>query len=99
MHADAVRIQGTSGAGSSQMMSICHNRVHAPAAAVDKELPYELRALEAALFAATKVLESETSVLESRALPSLASLAQKVSNAMMAASAMTHVHEAVVHVN
>jgi hypothetical protein len=45
---------------------------------VDKELPYELRALEAALFATVKVLEAETNVLEGRALPSLASLAQKV---------------------
>lgn len=45
---------------------------------MDKELPYELRALEAALFATVKVLEVETNALESRALPSLASLSQKV---------------------
>lgn len=47
-------------------------------AAVDKELPCELRALEAALFAAVRMLEAETSALEAKALPSLASLAQKV---------------------
>jgi hypothetical protein len=45
---------------------------------VDAALPYELRALEAALSAAARLLEAETSALEARALPSLHSLTQKV---------------------
>lgn len=60
---------------ASRLLPCCS--VHAPAA-VDSELPYELRALEAALFAAAKVLENETIALEAKALPSLASLTQKV---------------------
>ena len=42
------------------------------------ELPFELRVVEAALYAAAKVLEAETTLLEARALPSLASLTRKV---------------------
>ena len=49
-----------------------------PPSAVDAALPYELRALEAALSAAARLLEAETSTLEARALPSLHSLTQKV---------------------
>ena len=45
---------------------------------MDAALPYELRALEAALSAAARLLEAETGALEARALPSLHSLTQKV---------------------
>jgi len=49
-----------------------------PPSAVDAELPYELRALEAALSVAARLLEHETSSLEARSLPALNSLTQKV---------------------
>ena len=55
--------------------ALCSN---GPPSAVDAALPYELRALEAALSAAARLLEAETSTLEARALPSLHSLTQKV---------------------
>ena len=54
---------------------LCSN---APPSAVDAALPYELRALEAALSAAARLLEAETTALEARALPSLHFLTQKV---------------------
>ena len=47
---------------------------------MDAALPYELRALEAALSAAARLLEHETSALEARSLPALNSLTQKVRN-------------------
>ena len=53
-------------------------RSSGPPSAVDAALPYELRALEAALSAAARLLEAEMSTLEARALPSLHSLTQKV---------------------
>ena len=53
-------------------------RSNAPPSAVDAALPYELRAVEAALSAATRLLDAETGALEARALPSLHSLTQKV---------------------
>ena len=57
---------------------ICALHSDAPPSAVDAALPYELRAVEAALSAAARLLEAETSALEARALPSLHSLTQKV---------------------
>ena len=44
---------------------------------MDAALPYELRALEAALSAAARLLDHETSSLEARSLPALNSLTQK----------------------
>ncbi|KAK9804816.1 hypothetical protein WJX72_007175 [[Myrmecia] bisecta] len=47
---------------------------------VDKTLPYELHALEAALFSTVRILDMETTDLEAKAGPSLERLTQKVSN-------------------
>ena len=60
------------------VLFMCGQRSNAPPSAVDAALPYELRALEAALSTAARLLEAETSALEARALPSLHSLTQKV---------------------
>jgi hypothetical protein len=59
---------------------VFHRSCNAPPSAVDAALPYELRALEAALSAAARLLEHETSALEARSLPALNSLTQKVRN-------------------
>lgn len=47
---------------------------------VDQELPFELRALEAVLNAAYRVLEAETAVLEAHSVPLLANLTRKVTS-------------------
>lgn len=44
----------------------------------DMDLPYELRALEAALATATRVLEVEAVEIEKRTMPALKGLLQKV---------------------
>ena len=51
---------------------------------VDLALPYELRALEAALISGTRIMESVTTELENQALPSLKRLIERVSLQQMA---------------
>ncbi|KAK9825264.1 hypothetical protein WJX74_004521 [Apatococcus lobatus] len=46
---------------------------------VDLALPYELRALEAALISGTRIMETDTTELENQALPSLKRLIERVS--------------------
>ena len=46
--------------------------------AIDRQLPFELRALESALAAAMRMLEIEAMFLEKQTLPALARLMQMV---------------------
>ena len=51
---------------------------------VDLALPYELRALEAALISGTRIMETDTTELENQALPSLKRLIERVRLRLMA---------------
>lgn len=57
------------------MLNSCHcsQNLH-----IDGTLPYELRALEAGLAVAIRIFEAEVGDLESKTLPSLEYLTQKV---------------------
>ena len=56
--------------------SLCAGRT-----SIDRQLPFELRALESALAAAVRTLEIEAMFLEKQTLPALSRLMQQVSRA------------------